>query len=154
MQKTYGPAPDGMPHAYHPGYYPDVGYSNKYDTTAMYAGYQGSCSPIGDTTSLGNYYHHQPNCAIQGPLMGSGGGDPTCGGMVDGGGGLYDPNGYISSCGVQGNGCPPGMGPLHPNSVMPSKQHEIYPWMKESRQQNKQRQAQVTGKICSYFIRT
>lgn len=121
MQKTYGSAADGMPHGYHPGYYTDVGYANKYDTTAMYAGYQGSCSPIGDTTALGNYYHHQTNCAIQGPLMGPGGGDPTCGGIVDGGGGLYDPNGFSASCGIQGNGCPPGMAPLHPNSVMPTK---------------------------------
>ncbi|GFN78828.1 hypothetical protein PoB_000533400 [Plakobranchus ocellatus] len=176
MQKGYGPSPDSMSHhaasAYHHSYYPDLGghgYGNpKYDP-GMYGGgggggiggigggggmggggyphhhQGGNCSPLGgDASVLNSYYHHHQNsCAVQGggALMG----DPNC--MVDAGGGpgggLYDPNGYPAVCGVM----QPGMGGLHPGSVMPGKQqHEIYPWMKESRQNNKQRQAQVTGK--------
>ncbi|GFS11347.1 hypothetical protein ElyMa_004832600 [Elysia marginata] len=115
----------------------------------------GNCSPLGgDASVLNSYYHHhhQNSCAVQGSAIMA---DPNC--MVDaggggaGGGGLYDPNGYPAVCGVMQG----GMGGLHPGSVMTSKQqHEIYPWMKESRQNNKQRQAQVTGKLShKYTVR-
>ena len=156
MQKAYGSGQQAteaaMAHGYHHGYYPDVGYNPKYDHASMVSAYNnaygGNCSPIGDPNALGGYYHHQTTCAIQGPL-GMGGpnsvsGDPSCGGMGENGG-VYDPSGYPNPCAIQGQGCPPGLGPLHPG--MGSKQHEIYPWMKESRQNNKQRQAQVTGEI-------
>ena len=159
MQKTYGSGQDTMPtmpHAYHHGYYPDVS-AYKYDHASMvsaYGSYGGNCSPIADPSGLGGYYHPQ-SCAIQGPLMGgpNGGGDPSCGGMGDNGG-VYDPSGYPNPCAIQGNGCPPGLGGLHPGSVMGGKQHEIYPWMKESRQNNKQRQSQVTGKFKNEKLRT
>ncbi|KAK3766229.1 hypothetical protein RRG08_017670 [Elysia crispata] len=161
--------------AYHHSYYPDIGghgYSNhKYDhgmygavgggggggggglvAGGMGGGYphhhqSGNCSPLGgDASVLNSYYHHhhhQNSCAVQGSAIM---GDHSC--MVDpsggGAGGLYDPNGYPAVCGVM----QAGMGGLHPGSVMPGKQqHEIYPWMKESRQNNKQRQTQVTGKV-------
>ena len=76
-------------------------------------------------------------------MGGHNGGDPSCGGMGDAGV-PYDASGYPNPCAIQGNSYPPGLGSLHAG-VMGSKQQEIYPWMKESRQNNKQRQSQVTG---------
>lgn len=155
-----------MSHAYHHhGYYNDVNVYNNgttnakgYDHPSMMASaysYNGGCSPMADTTALGNYYHHQASCAIQNSMLGgSNPNDPLgCPGLVNGindPSGLYDVNGYPGPCALQANGCPPGLGGMHTGPMSLGKQHEIYPWMKESRQNNKQRQTQVTGKYKNY----
>lgn len=116
MQKGYC---DQLP-AYQ-GYYPsENGY--KYDPFYGNINADVNCS-----------YYGQSSCAVQNHLVG----ENQCPQIGD-----YNDQGYGNPCMQPGPMEGPGVGPMHPDpSSMDSKsQQAIFPWMKESRQNSKQRQ--------------
>ena len=116
------------------GYFPsENGF--KYENSFVY----GNTAPESNNNSGGNAgsYYGQSSCAVQSHLTSANPDHcPTLG--------EYDQP-YPSSC-MQPQGIPCGQGlAMHP-SPSPQGKQEIYPWMKESRQNAKQRQS-LAGKI-------
>lgn len=146
MQKAF--SPDGMP-SYQGFYPPENGfkYENGYG-----GGHYGTPAP--DSTPLGLYYGG--NCAVGLQNQNSLGGPVGVDGCPPLGGEYGEPpnNGHYPGmgggpCGQGGSlTCPPGLG-LHVG-IGGKQQTEIYPWMKESRQNNKRQS--VAGRYSSIFF--
>ena len=157
MQKSYPPEA-GMP-SYHHGFYPPENgfkYENGYggvggggggggghygtpapENVGLY--YAGNCGVVGlqnQATTLGGPVPDGCPPSMAADHYGPDPGNPGHYGGMGGGG----PCGQNTSL-----NCPPGMGGLHGVGLPSGKQQtEIYPWMKESRQNNKRQN--VTGK--------
>ncbi|XP_050404205.1 homeobox protein HOX3 [Patella vulgata] len=122
MQKTYC---ESMP-AYQ-GYYPhDNGY--KYENAYAAYGTMGSDSAPG--------YYRSSSCAVQTPMTQTGDQCPTLTEYSDG---------YNNSC-MQTNplACHPGANALHDSSNPSGKGQGVFPWMKDSRHNSKQRPTAAT----------
>ncbi|XP_041372019.1 homeobox protein Hox-B4-like [Gigantopelta aegis] len=118
MQKGYC---DQMPTFQ--GYFPNENGGFKYENSFAY----GNTAP----DNAGSYYG-QSSCAVQSHLTSAN--PDNCPTLGD-----YNDQPYSSSCmQPQGLSCGPGLA-MHPSP--PQCKQEIYPWMKESRQNAKQRQS-------------
>lgn len=137
-QKSYYEQPQG----YAPGFYQPLNGYGAYDSMVGYGGGGGGGSGGG----LGDNYGPRSSCVMQGapPGMQHPGVVGNCPPME------YSPHQYANSCmqtidltgcnNISPGGTPGGL-PPNPQSL---KSHnppaEIYPWMRESRQNSKQRQ--------------